>query len=76
MRHHQRKGCIRILLWPVWALFHLVALILGLTGRFVGLVLGLVFMLVGVIATLTIIGAVVGIPLFIVGFILFLSCIF
>ena len=76
MRHYRHEGRIHFLLWPFWALWHLIALIFNLTGRFVGLVLGLVFMLVGVIATLTIVGAIVGIPLFIIGFLLFLRSIF
>jgi hypothetical protein len=36
----------------------------------------MVLMLVGIIATLTIIGAIVGIPLFIIGFLLFMRSIF
>lgn len=38
------------------------------TGRIVAIVLGLVFMLVGVILSLTIIGAILGIPLALFGF--------
>lgn len=76
MRHYRHEGRMRFLLWPFWAIWRLIAMIIDLTGRFVGLVLGLVFMLVGVVATLTIIGAIVGIPLFIIGFLLFLRCIF
>jgi len=72
--HHERR--IHVLLWPFWVIWRLIALILELTGRFVGLILGLVLMLVGVITTLTLVGAIVGIPLFIIGFLLFLRSIF
>ena len=64
------------LLWPFIALWRLVTTILEMTGRFVALVLGLVFMLVGALVILTIVGAIVGIPLFIVGFVLVLRGIF
>ncbi len=64
------------LLWPFIALWRLVTTILEMTGRFVALVLGLVFMLVGALISLTIVGAIVGIPLFIVGFLLVLRGIF
>jgi hypothetical protein len=53
-----------------------VTTILGLTGRFVAMVLGLVLMLVGFLISLTIVGAIVGVPLFIVGFMLVLRGIF
>ena len=72
---HDRHGCAHMLLWPFWFLWQLIATIIDLTGRFVGLVIGLVFMLVGVITTLTVVGAIVGIPLFIIGLLLFVRCI-
>ncbi len=64
------------LLWPFIALWRLVTTILEMTGRFVALVLGLVFTLVGALVSLTIVGAIAGIPLFIVGFMLALRGIF
>jgi hypothetical protein len=57
-------------LWPFWAIWRLVAVIIELTGRLVAAILGLVLMIVGVILTVTIIGAIVGIPLIIFGFLL------
>lgn len=70
-RHH-----LPLLLWPFAALWGLLATIVGLTGRFVAMVLGLVFILVGVIVSLTIVGAIVGIPLAFIGLLLFLKGIF
>jgi len=68
------------LLWPFIAirraLWRLVTTIIGLTGRFVAMVLGLVLMLAGFLVSLTIVGAIVGVPLFIVGFMLVLKGIF
>ena len=63
-------------LWPFVALWRLLALIVELTGRFVAMVLGVVFIIVGVIVSLTIVGAIVGIPLAIIGLLLFLRGLF
>jgi hypothetical protein len=63
-------------LWPFAALWKLLAVIVELTGRFVAMVLGIVFIVVGVIVSLTIVGAIVGIPLAIIGLLLLLRGIF
>jgi hypothetical protein len=63
-------------LWPFVALWRLLALILGLTGRLVAVILGIVVMILGLLATLTVVGAPVGIPLLIFGFLLMLRGIF
>jgi len=57
-------------LWPFAAIWKLLAVIVELTGRFVAMVLGLVLILVGVIVSLTIVGAIIGVPLAIVGLLL------
>ncbi len=57
-------------LWPFAALWKLLAVIVEMTGRFVAMVLGIVFIVVGVIVSLTIVGALVGVPLAIVGLLL------
>ena len=72
----QTKQHIPWYLWPFAALWKLLAIIVELTGRFVAMVLGIVFIIVGVIVSLTIVGAIVGIPLAIVGFLLLLRGIF
>ncbi len=58
------------ILWPFVALWKLVTGILKLTGRLVAVVLGAVLMIVGVAVSLTVIGAIVGVPLAILGFML------
>ena len=63
-------------LWPLTALWRLLATIVSLTGRFVAMVLGLVFIVVGVLVSLTLVGAIVGIPMAIIGLLLFLKGIF
>jgi len=56
--------------WPFVALWRLVTWILAMTGRLVAILLGIVFMAVGVIATLTVIGAIIGVPMFLFGVLL------
>ena len=58
------------LLWPFVALWRLVTWILAMIGRLVASLLGIVFMVVGVIATLTVIGAIIGVPMFLFGVLL------
>ncbi len=61
---------IPLLLWPFWVVWRLVVGIVEATGRLVAIILGLVLMIVGVVLTLTVIGAIVGIPLAIFGLLL------
>ena len=72
----QTKKYIPWYLWPFVALWKLLAVIVEMTGRFVAMVLGVVFIIVGIIVSLTIIGAIVGIPLAIIGLLLLLRGIF
>jgi len=72
----QTKQHIPWYLWPFAAIWKLLAVIVEMTGRFVAMVLGLVLLLAGVIVSLTIIGAIVGVPLAIIGLLLLLRGIF
>jgi len=63
-------------LWPFAAIWKLLAVIVELTGRLVAMILGIVLMIVGGLVSLTVVGAIVGIPLAIVGLLLFLKGIF
>ncbi len=58
-------------LWPFAALWRLLAVIVEMTGRFVAMVLGILLILAGVLVSLTIIGAIIGVPLAIIGVLLF-----
>jgi len=57
-----------VFLWPFQVLWRLAALIIGLAGRLLAIGLGVVFIVAGVLLTLTIVGALVGIPLVLLGF--------
>jgi len=59
-------------LWPFWAIWRLITFIVELTGRLVAVVLGLVMMIIGALVSLTVIGAVIGVPLILIGFLLVL----
>ena len=64
------------ILMPFYAIWLLIAFIIQLTGRVVGVVLALALMIAGIVASLTVVGAIVGIPLLIIGFLLLLRSIF
>ncbi|MEK6573503.1 MAG: hypothetical protein AABZ58_04225 [Chloroflexota bacterium] len=63
-------------LWPFIAIWRLVTTIIELTGRFVAILLGFVLFVIGAILSLTIVGAIVGIPLMIFDGMLMLRGIF
>jgi hypothetical protein len=54
-------------LWPFAAIWNLVAYFVMLTGRLLAVILGFVFLILGVILTVTVIGAIIGIPLGVIG---------
>ena len=65
---------LRLLLWPVTMYVNLVGLLLRLMGRAVGFCVGLVLAALGGLLCCTIIGAVVGIPLGLVGLGMMVKC--
>lgn len=76
---HTRKrssGFFSLLLWPFRALWALLTTLIQLVGRIVALALGLVLMIVGAILTVTVVGAVVGLPVAIVGLLLVMRSLF
>jgi hypothetical protein len=56
--------------WPFVALWRLVTWILELTGRLVAVILGFVFMAIGAILSATVVGAILGVPMFLFGVLL------
>lgn len=63
-------------LWPLAALWDLMAFVLALTGRVMAALIGLVLMIIGVVLTLTIVGAPVGVPIAILGLLLVVRSLF
>jgi len=67
---------VPILLWPFYAIWRLLTLILSIVGRLLCALLGLIVMIGGVVITMSVIGAPVGIPLAALGFLLLIRAIF
>lgn len=67
---------IRLLFFPVIMMWRLSMFFLRLTGRIVGMFLGLGFLIAGVLFSITIVGAIIGIPLFIIGLLMIISSFF
>lgn len=65
-----------ILLWPVVLLWRLVSMVVQLTGILLALAIGFIFMVVGVTLSMTVIGAVIGIPLLFLGVMITLRAIY
>lgn len=60
---------IRVLLWPFTAL-------IALLGRLLAALLGLALMIAGVVLTLSVVGAPLGVPLFVFGLLLAIRSLF
>lgn len=67
---------VPILLWPFYAIWRLVTLVLELVGRMLCAVLGLGIMAAGVVITISVVAAPIGIPLAIFGFLLIVRALF
>lgn len=64
------------LLWPFYAVWKLVTLILNITGRILCVLLGIGLMAFGVAVSLSLVGAILGIPLLAFGFLLTVRALF
>ena len=71
-----RERNVPLLLWPFYALWRLLTLILEMVGRLVAAVLGLTLMAAGVAVSITVVGAPIGIPLAVFGFLLAIRALF
>ena len=65
-----------LLLWPFVALWGLVGFVLRTVGRILCAALGLALMAAGVALTLTVVGAIIGIPLAAFGLLLLVRALF
>ena len=70
------KNRVPWILWPFYAVWKLVTIILELTGRILCALLGLAMMAAGVAISLSVVGAVIGIPLAAFGFLLAVRALF
>jgi hypothetical protein len=67
---------IHWILWPFVALWKLLAGLISVTGRLVAVLLGAALMLLGGLVSLTVVGAVIGIPLAVLGLLIILRGLF
>jgi hypothetical protein len=72
----KKHNHVPILLWPFYAIWWLISTIVEFAGRLVAAVLGICLMIAGVVLSLTIVGAIVGIPLAILGFMMTIRAFF
>jgi hypothetical protein len=63
-------------LWPFHALWRLVGFVLAATGRLLCGVLGIVLMIAGSVLALSVVGAPLGVPLLLLGFLLLVRALF
>jgi len=64
------------ILWPFYAIWKLLTLILSITGRIICALLGIAMMVAGVAISMSIVGAIIGIPLASFGFLLSVRALF
>lgn len=58
---------LKLIFWPLILVFKLIKIVISLVGRFTNLMLGLILIAIGIVASITIVGAIIGIPLIILG---------
>ena len=63
-------------LWPIYLPLKIAFFIISLCGRFVGLILAVILILLGKLLTATIIGAIIGLPMLLIGIALGFNCLF
>ncbi|NIM95326.1 MAG: hypothetical protein GTO18_16650 [Anaerolineales bacterium] len=62
--------------WPFVAIWRFLTFILELTGRLVAVLLGAVLVVAGIVLSLTFIGAILGVPIALFGFLLMMRGLF
>lgn len=67
---------VPLILWPFHAVWKILTFILHVTGRIICAIIGLLLMVAGVAVSLSIVGAVIGIPLTAFGFLLLVRALF
>ena len=67
---------VPLLLWPFYALWRFLTFVLNVVGRLICAFLGIALMVAGVAVTLSVVGAPIGIPLAVFGFLLLVRALF
>jgi len=66
---------IDLLVLPFKLVFWFVTVLIGLVGRLVVAIIGFALLIVGIVVSLTIVGAIVGVPLALLGLLLMIGSI-
>ena len=64
------------IMWPFYAIWKILTLILNITGRIICALIGIAMMVAGVAISMSIVGAIIGIPLASFGFLLAVRALF
>lgn len=67
---------VPILLWPFYAIWRLLTFVLNIAGRLICSILGIGIMIAGTVITMSVVGAPIGIPLGLFGFLLLIRALF
>lgn len=70
------SGRTPLLLWPFKIIWNFISFIFRLVGRIAGILIGMTCMITGIVLIFTAIGAILGIPLTVFGFLLMVRSIF
>ena len=76
MANSETNNSVPLLLWPFYAIWRLLTLVLNIIGRILCALLGIGLMIAGVAVTLSVVGAPLGIPLASFGFLLLVRALF
>ena len=74
--HDTNDKTVPILLWPFYAVWRLLTFVLNVIGRLFSAILGFVLMFAGVAIALSVVGAPIGIPLAVLGFLFTVRALF
>jgi len=67
---------VPILLWPFYAIWRLLTLVLEIVGRMLCALIGIALMVAGTAITITVLAAPIGIPVAVFGFLLVVRALF
>ena len=67
---------IRILLWPFELLWCIASLIFRVVGSLLSAIIGLALIILGVVLTVTVVGAIIGVPIIFTGALMIIRSIF
>jgi len=70
------EGQVPWILWPFYAIWKFLTFVLNVCGRILCAIFGLLLMVTGVAVSLSIVGAIIGIPLASFGFLLTVRALF